>query len=439
MQKKLKWHTEQRKVNELIPYEHNPRVLLAEEEKKLRQSLAEFDLVEIPVIDLQNKIISGHQRMMLMVALGRGEEIIDVRVSNRDLTEVEFKRYNITANVSSGSWDIEILRECFPDIELKGLGVDLSKIEMPKINEQLENSDEVQVIVEVKNVLIKRGDIFQINGHRVMCGDSKNKIEVGKLMDGKLAQMIFIDPPYNVKIDSIVNLGKTQHKNFKEGSGEMSELEFIDFLKSIFKNLCEFSKDGSLHFICMDWKHIFEMMSAGRACYTEMKQLCIWNKENAGMGTFYRSKHELIFVFKKGTAKHINNFELGQYGRYRTNVWDYAGATNFKKEKVEGDRRFHDDGNIKHHPTVKSMKMIADAMLDCSKKGNLILDLCLGSGTTLIAAECTDRICNAMEIDEKYLQTSIVRYANYMRQLNREIKLEHLNGELTLEKILKNL
>lgn len=220
--------------------------------------------------------------------------------------------------------------------------------------------------------------------------------------------MIFTDPPYNVKINNIVNSGKVKHQEFKMASGEMNEKEFIDFLTSVFNNLVLFSKNGSIHYQCMDWKHIYEIITAGRNSYTELKNLCIWNKDNGGMGTFYRSKHELIFVFKNGTEKHINNFELGQNGRYRTNVWDYAGVNSFTNRERIGNKSIgHSD--LEYHPTVKPVTMVADAILDCSNANDIILDAFGGSGTTMIACEQMKRKGYLIELDPKYCQVIIDR------------------------------
>jgi DNA modification methylase len=202
-------------------------------------------------------------------------------------------------------------------------------------------------------------------------------------------------------------------------SGEMSEQEFIDFLTIVFKNLCAVSKDGSIHYHCMDWKHIYEIMVAGRAAYTEFKQLCVWNKDNGGMGSFYRSKHELISVFKNGTATHTNNFELGQHGRYRTNVWDYAGInsfTNQARDRRESGEVSVGSEELKMHPTVKPVKLVADAILDCSLHGELILDLFGGSGTTLIACEKTSRRARCIELEPKYVDVAIRRWQKLTKQ-----------------------
>lgn len=257
--------------------------------------------------------------------------------------------------------------------------------------------------------------------HRLLCGDSTDSDTVAKLMNGEKADMVFTDPPYNVKVNNIVNLGKTKHTEFMMASGEMDRGEFISFLSSAFELLIKFSKAGSIHYICMDWKHIFEIITAGQL-FTELKNLCVWNKDNGGMGTFYRSKHELIFVFKNGTAKHINTFELGQHGRYRTNVWDYAGANSFATRERIGNKSIG-ASDLDMHPTVKPVAMIADAILDCSHNDMLILDLFLGSGTTMVAAHQLHRRCYGMELEPKYCQVITDR----MRKLDETLVIKR-NG-----------
>jgi DNA methylase len=202
---------------------------------------------------------------------------------------------------------------------------------------------------------------------------------------------VFTDPPYNVAIDgNVCGLGRTRHREFAMGSGEMSEAEFATFLQTVFGRLAEHTVDGSIHQVCMDWRHMWEMLAAGRAVYSELKNLCVWNKANAGMGSFYRSKHELIFVWKNGGTGHINNFELGQHGRNRTNVWDYAGVNSLRAGRLE---------ELAMHPTVKPVALVADAIKDCSDRGSLVLDPFCGSGTSLIAAERTGRKARSLEID----------------------------------------
>lgn len=214
--------------------------------------------------------------------------------------------------------------------------------------------------------------------------------------------MIFTDPPYNVRIDGhVCGLGKVKHAEFAMASGEMSEEEFTAFLRDVMVRLADASGEGSIHFLCMDWRHMREMMDAAADIYAELKQLIVWNKDNGGMGSFYRSKHELIFAFKKGSAPHINNFGLGQNGRYRTNVWDYAGISSMSASRNE---------ELAMHPTVKPVALVADAIRDCSKRNGIVLDAFSGSGTTIIAAEQTGRKAHAIELDPRYVDVAIRRW-----------------------------
>jgi hypothetical protein len=200
--------------------------------------------------------------------------------------------------------------------------------------------------------------------------------------------------------------GAIHHREFAMASGEMSEVEFTDFLTKSCSLLAQHSTDGSLHFVCMDWRHCGEVLAAGKAAYTELKNLCVWVKDNAGMGSLYRSQHELVFVFKNGRAPHQNHVQLGQYGRYRSNIWRYAGVNSFG--------RATEDGNLLAlHPTVKPTALVADALKDASSRSEIVLDTFLGSGTTLMAAERTGRICYGLEIDPLYVDTIIRRWQAY--------------------------
>ena len=226
-------------------------------------------------------------------------------------------------------------------------------------------------------------------------------------MNDTAAAMIFTDPPYNVKIDGHVSgLGSIRHREFAMASGEMSETEFISFLTRACSLMARYSTDGSIHFLCIDWRHMSELLEAGRLAYTELKNLCVWTKDNAGMGSLYRSQHELIFVFKHGRSAHRNNVDLGRHGRYRTNVWHYAGANPFSRKTEEGNL-------MEIHPTVKPVAMVADAILDCSARSDIVLDSFLGSGTTLMAAERTGRICYGLEMDPVYVDAAIRRWQAY--------------------------
>jgi len=251
------------------------------------------------------------------------------------------------------------------------------------------------------------GDLWQLGKHRVLCGDALDRASYSRVMGNRLAALVFTDPPYNVPIDGYASgLGKKQHSNFIMASGEMSEAEFTDFLSNACNLLARYSYDGSIHFICMDWRHVGELLAAGRAAYDDLKNLCVWTKDNAGMGSFYRSQHELIFVFKSGRNSHRNNVQLGQYGRYRTNVWNYPGVNSFSRSTDEGNL-------LELHPTVKPVALVADAIMDCSARGDVVLDPFLGSGTTIIAAERTGRVCYGIELDPQYVDTAIRRWQSF--------------------------
>jgi 16S rRNA G966 N2-methylase RsmD len=249
------------------------------------------------------------------------------------------------------------------------------------------------------------GDLWQLGSHRLLCADARDSAAYARLLDSAKAEFVFTDPPYNVPIDGhVCGLGRIRHANFAMGCGEMSKAEFTAFLEAIFRLLADNTVAGSIHGICMDWRHMPEMLAASNAVYDELKNLCVWNKSNAGMGTFYRSKHELVFIWKSGTAPHVNTFELGQYGRSRSNVWEYAGVNSLKPGRLE---------ELAMHPTVKPVALVADAMKDCSRRNRLVLDPFAGSGTVLIAAERTGRRARALEIDPHYVDVAVRRWEAY--------------------------
>jgi DNA modification methylase len=246
------------------------------------------------------------------------------------------------------------------------------------------------------------GDIWRLGPHRLVCSDARDPAAIAGLMDGEKAEMVFTDPPYNVAMDGNVSgLGKVRHREFAMASGEMTRAEFIVFLSDAFANLVAHSFDGSIHFVCMDWRHMGEMLEAGATHYAELKNLIVRAKDNGGMGAFYRSRHELIFAFKNGAAAHLNSFELGQHGRYRTNVWEYRGVNTLKAGRLD---------ELMLHPTVKPVAMIADAIKDVSRRGGVVLDLFGGSGSTLIAAHKTGRRARLCELDTVYCDRILRRW-----------------------------
>lgn len=403
----------------LVEYARNPRKNDAVVDKMVA-CIKEFGF-RIPIVAKSDgTVVDGHLRLKAARKLGLKEVPV---VNADDLTEAQIKAFRLVANQSANwaEWDEELLRLEFKDLEDLNYDLELTGFDLEDIQKQLDelegktveedDFDESEISQNETPVITKPGDLWILGDHRLMCGNSVLIDDVERLMEGKKADMVFTDPPYNVKVSNISGIGKDakdKHEEFVMASGEMSEEEFIQFLMDVFTNLVAVSKDGSIHYICMDWKHIYEIITAGRKAYTEFKQLCVWNKDNGGMGAFYRSKHELIFVFKHGTASHTNNFGLGENGRYRTNVWEYAGMGSLAN-KDRGDL-------LKMHPTVKPLALVVDAILDCSNRNELILDLFGGSGTTLIAAEKVGRKCCMMEMSPKYCDTIIRRWQNLTGQ-----------------------
>lgn len=406
---------EQLKTADLIPYARNSRTHSDSQVAQISASIKEFGFTNPILIDNDNGIIAGHGRVMAAGKLSL-ETVPCIRLGY--LTETQKRAYIIADNklALNAGWDAEMLalelsdlKELDFDLDLLGFDDDEITKLMAEIEPEFEPlTDDDQTPEPPVNPVTKLGDVWICGKHRIMCGDSTNFKDVENLMNSDVADMIFTDPPYNVKVSGLGSaasqnsIGKI-HGEFKMASGEMSKTEFTDFLRAVFTCLISVSKNGSIHYICMDWRHIQELTSAGEI-YNEFKNLCIWNKNNGGMGTFYRNKHELIFVYKNGTEKHTNNFMLGETGRYRTNVWDYPMVTAFANEER---------GNEKLHPTVKPAQLVIDAILDCSNDGEIILDLFGGSGTTMIACEKTNRIARLMELDEKYCDVIVKRWQEF--------------------------
>ena len=324
------------------------------------------------------------------------------RIADNRLTEI-------------ATWDDRLLAEQLKDLSLLGLdfslevtGFDMAEIDLriQSFEEPPEGEDPADGLpgVAAGPPVSKLGDFWRLGHHRLLCGSALDTTAFAALMGEERASVVFTDPPYNVPIDGHASgLGAIHHRPFPMASGEMNGAEFTAFLRQAFGNLAASTVDGALHYICMDWRHLDELLAAGQATYGELENLCVWVRDNGGMGALYRSQHELIFVFKHGRQRHRNNVQLGQFGRNRSNVWHYPGANSFARCGAEGNLSAL-------HPTVKPVAMIADAILDSSARGDIVLDGFLGSGTTVIAAERTGRRCYGIELDPVYVDTIIRRW-----------------------------
>lgn len=414
---------------QLRPRARNPRTHTAKQIKQIAASIKEFGFISPILIDAAGGIIAGHGRAEAAKLIGMSD-VPTVGVDH--LTPAQIRAYVIADNklAENAGWDRELLT-----LELQELSVELNfdvtvtGFETAEIDlliselkdDALDDADEVPEIDRSVPAVSRLGDRWRIGDHVLLCGDALNKKSYEALLGTHKAQMVFTDPPYNVAIAGHVSgLGKVKHREFAMASGEMSAREFTTFLATAFMRLADFSTNGSIHFICMDWRHMRELLEAAGKPYSELKNLCVWAKTNAGMGSLYRSQHELVFVFKKGTAPHVNNVELGRFGRNRTNVWNYPGVNTFGTDR----------GNeLAMHPTVKPLALVADAILDCSKRGGIILDAFAGSGTTLIAAQKTGRRGYGIEIDPHYADTIIRRFDEVygLKAVHAESKLSFAN------------
>ncbi len=402
-----------RALSELKPYPGNARKHSSKHIKQIARSIETFDWTLPILVDDSGMIIAGHGRLEAAKFLGLSE-VPTIALS--DLTEAQVQAYGIADNrlAELAEWDDEILAQELKvlsdldlDFELPVIGFELPEIDVLIQNSDVGDSDDdsadrVPAVYDRLPPVSRFGDLWILGSHRLLCGDARELGDYEKLLAGQQAGMVFADPPYNVPIAGhVCGLGSVSHAEFAMAAGEMSESAFITFLQEVLSNMALMSRDGSLHYICMDWRHTFELLTAGKAVYHELKNLCVWNKTNGGMGSLYRSKHELVLVYKRGTAPHVNNVELGKHGRYRTNVWDYPGVNSLRAGRLE---------DLKMHPTVKPVALVADAILDASKRGDFVLDPFSGSGTTLIAAEKAGRRGAAMEFEPHYVDTAIRRW-----------------------------
>lgn len=398
-------------IKDLVPYAGNARTHSKKQIKQIAASIERFGFTNPVLISDTGEIIAGHGRVAAAKLLGLAN-VPTLALSH--LNADERRAYVLADNklALNAGWDRDVLA-----IELQGLidlefDIELTGFTLAEVDIALDaaheadpsTSDAPEEVVPAlsEEAVSQRGDLWQLGRHRLLCGDARSTADMARLMGGCQADLVFTDPPYNVAIDGhVCGLGKVRHREFAMASGEMSAPEFTQFLTETLHNMAKAMRDGGIAFVCMDWRHMRAMLDAGEAAFTQLKNLVVWNKTNGGMGAFYRSKHELIFVFKNGVAEHTNTFGLGDTGRYRTNVWDYAGISSISATR---------DAELAMHPTVKPVALIADAIRDCSKRGDIVLDAFGGSGSTLIAADKTGRCARLMELDPLYCDTIVRRW-----------------------------
>lgn len=412
------------KIADLKPYPKNARTHSPKQIRQIAKSIKEFGFTNPVLIDKDNCILAGHGRVEAAKLAGLTE--VPAVVINH-LTPAQKKAYILADNrlAELSGWDKNILKvelEELQRIEDGDFDLTLTGFDTPEIDVLLappdapasENAGFLEKSIPAR---VKSGDLWQLGAHKLLCADSNQSASFNQLLGEEKANLIVTDPPYNVKISGHVRSSE-KYREFAIASGEMSQSEFSQFLKGVFTLLAEYSIPGSLHYAFMDWRHMGEILSAGMSAYTALKNVCVWNKLSGGMGSLYRSQHELVFVFKNGDAPHTNNIELGVHGRYRTNVWDYPGI--FIKNKVN-------KANINLHPTVKPVGLLADILLDASPRKGIVLDPFGGSGSTLLAAERTGRQARIIEIDPHYCDVILFRYEQQTGKKALRVEESHEN------------
>ena len=426
-----------RDIDKLQPDSKNPRVHSEKQIQQVARSIEAFGFNVPFLVDRKLKLIAGHGRLAACKLLGINKV---PTICLDHLTEEQIRAFMIADNrlTENADWDdrllgeqLKALSEVKLDFSLEATGFEMAEIDL--MIEGLASPTEAEAADTLPTMsspvpVTKPGDLWLLGRNRLICGDALGGQAYQGLMDDRLAAAVFIDPPYNDPIDGYVTgFGKVHHAEFAMASGEMTEAEFTEFLSKTFANLKIASVPGSIHFVCIDWRHLKELLAAAERTYAELKNVCVWVKDSGGQGSFYRSQHELVFVFKSGKTKHTNNVQLGKYGRYRTNIWQYPRVNSHCSKSEEPD--------LQLHPTVKPVAMVAEAIMDCTARGEIILDAFLGSGTTLVAAERVGRLCYGIELDPTYVDLAVRRWQAYTGNTARHAKSKRSFNDL--EEVLR--
>jgi DNA modification methylase len=403
-------------LRDLKPSTRNARTHPKKQINQIANSMVAFGWTCPILIDEHGNIIAGVGRYLAAQQLGlkKVPVIVICGLSDAEQRALALADNKIAAN---SGWDravvaaelgelATLLPECSLDLEITGF----APAEFDALAADLGDSEQDPADEPTQLALLpvsRKADFWLLGHHHLLCGDACDESNIRALMGRDRAAMVFADPPYNVRVCPIVGRGKIKHREFAFGAGEMSPDEFTKFLEGCLSLAAQYSRAGSIHYVCMDWRHLGEALASGREVYSELKNLVVWAKTNAGQGSFYRSQHELILVFKNGDGPHQNNIELGRHGRSRSNVWSYAGVNSFRAGRLD---------ELTIHPTVKPVALVADAMRDCSRRGDIILDPFMGSGTTILAADRVGRRGYGLEIDPLYVDAAIRRWQDFTKR-----------------------
>lgn len=415
----------------------NPRNARRHSKKQIRQiadSIMAYGFTVPVLVDEKDMLLAGHGRLEAAKLLGLKTVPVIKRVG---LTEAKKRALLLADNkiAENAGWDRKRLAVELPELaelliddqlEISITGFEPAEIDQLTTDFEANDSDPADTVDDqpTASVVTKPGDLWLLGDHRILCGDARSEPDLNRLMGDRRAAAAFLDPPYNVSIKGVVGRGRRKHGEFAMASGEMSRGEFVSFLTETLGNATTYSREGAVHYVCMDWRHLGELIEAGEI-YSEMLNLAVWVKSNAGQGSFYRSQHELIGVFRVGGTPHLNNVELGRHGRSRSNVWHYAGVNSFRAGRMD---------ELSVHPTVKPVMLVADAMKDCTRQGDLVLDSFCGSGTTVLAAERVGRRVYALELEPKYVDVAIRRWQSFTRKDAVHAETGSTFDELTLDR-----
>lgn len=400
-----------RSVCSLQPAPENARLHSEKQIAQIAKSIAAFGYNVPILIDKESKVLAGHGRLAACQLLG-WKEVPTITLDH--LTPEQARAFMIADNRLSdtSTWDdtllatqLKFLSEADINFDLDAIGFEMAEIDLriQGLNTSAEDEEE-PLPATPGSAVTQLGDLWHLGQHRLLCGNALEVESYSKLLNGIAVSAVFTDPPFNVAIQGHVSgKGSIRHNEFAMASGEMSVEEFTAFLTTALSRLKKNTKPGAILFLCMDWRHIRELTDAAIQNNLVMQNLCVWDKGVGGMGSLYRSQHELVFVYKAGNVPHTNNVQLGKFGRNRTNVWPYAGANSFARKTDEGNL-------LALHPTVKPIALVADALLDASLRGESVLDPFMGSGTTILAAEQTGRIAYGIELDPHYVDVAIQRW-----------------------------
>lgn len=400
------------RTKEIKPNPRNPRTHSKAQIQQIAASIDAFGFGSPVLVDEALVTLAGWGRVMATDSLGI-PEIPAVQIVG--LTEAEKRALVLADNkiADNAGWDRERLAVELPDLTesllREKLDISVTGFSPAEIDQLLtdfeENSadpdDDIDRGWQTGPLVSHRGSLWILDQHRLECGDARNDVELDRLMGPNRAVMAFLDVPYNLPVRSIGGRGRVKHPEFAFASGEMSSQHYVEFLTHAFGNASRVSRDGAVHFVCCDWRHVTEIMEAGRHSYADTLNIVVWVKSNAGQGAFYRSQHEFIVVSRVGKTTHLNNVKLGRHGRSRSNVWNYRGVNTFGAGRME---------ELRSHPTVKPIALVADAMRDCTRRRDVVLDTFSGAGTTIVAAERVGRRAYAMELEPRYVDVAIRRW-----------------------------